>query len=99
MNIPWIRRAAVAAALLMVATMQSVYAGPPHWNNIDVIRENTEAPRAHFISWASAEGAMGGETFGSSIAMPAMDIVEANAAMIAAVNPPIDGLWIQSERS
>jgi beta-galactosidase len=30
----------------------------PHWNNIDVIRENAEAPRAHFIAYATAEEAL-----------------------------------------
>ena len=33
----------------------------PHWNNIDVIREHAEPPRAHFVPWSSAEGALGGE--------------------------------------
>jgi beta-galactosidase len=30
----------------------------PHWNNIDVIRENAEAPRAHFRPYASADAAV-----------------------------------------
>jgi beta-galactosidase len=30
----------------------------PHWNNIDVIRENVEAPRAHFVPHRSAKAAL-----------------------------------------
>ena len=30
-------------------------AGRPHWNNIEVIRENTEPPRAHFVPVAGGE--------------------------------------------
>lgn len=33
----------------------------PHWNNVDVIRENVEAPRAHFVAYATAEGALAAE--------------------------------------
>jgi beta-galactosidase len=33
----------------------------PHWNNIDVIRENVEAPRAHFVAYANAEAALSGD--------------------------------------
>jgi beta-galactosidase len=32
----------------------------PHWNNIDVIRENVEAPRAHFVPHRSAKAALAG---------------------------------------
>lgn len=42
----------------------------PHWNNIDVIRENAEAPRAHFVPQANraaalADGQKTGEFFRS----------------------------------
>jgi len=30
----------------------------PHWNNIEVIRENVEAPRAHFRPYATAQAAV-----------------------------------------
>jgi beta-galactosidase len=30
---------------------------PPHWNNVEVIRENAEAPRAWFIPYPSVEAA------------------------------------------
>lgn len=33
----------------------------PHWNNIDVIRENAEAPRAHFIAYPGASAALAAE--------------------------------------
>jgi len=32
-----------------------------HWNNIDVIRENVEPPRAHFDSYASRAAALAGD--------------------------------------
>ena len=44
--------------LLMCMVGCSVDGGRPHWNNIDVIRENVEAPRAHFVAYASAEEAL-----------------------------------------
>ena len=33
-------------------------AAVPHWNNIDVIRENAEAPRAHFVAHGDRESAL-----------------------------------------
>jgi beta-galactosidase len=33
----------------------------PHWNNIDVIRENVEPPRAHFISHPDRAAALAGD--------------------------------------
>ena len=30
----------------------------PHWNNIDVIRENVEAPRAHYRFYEGREQAV-----------------------------------------
>ena len=33
----------------------------PHWNNIDVIRENVEAPRAHFVAYPTAAEALAGD--------------------------------------
>jgi len=33
----------------------------PHWNNIDVIRENAEPPRAMFVAYRSAENALAGD--------------------------------------
>ena len=33
----------------------------PHWNNIDVIRENVEEPRAHFVAYPTAAEALAGE--------------------------------------
>ena len=34
----------------------------PAWNDIDVIRENTEEPRAHFVAFRSVDTALAGET-------------------------------------
>jgi beta-galactosidase len=36
----------------------------PHWNNIDVIRENVEAPRAHFLTYPGRAQALAGATGG-----------------------------------
>jgi beta-galactosidase len=33
----------------------------PHWNNIDVIRENTESPRAHFVPFPDSASALSGD--------------------------------------
>ena len=33
----------------------------PAWNNVDVIRENVEAPRAHFVPYRSAAAALAGD--------------------------------------
>lgn len=38
----------------------------PHWNNIDVIRENVEAPRAMFIAHRSAAEALAGDLSANS---------------------------------
>ena len=35
--------------------------GRPHWNNIDVLRENVEPPRAHFVPQTSRAVALSGE--------------------------------------
>ncbi|MGI9221278.1 MAG: glycoside hydrolase family 2 TIM barrel-domain containing protein [Woeseiaceae bacterium] len=48
-----------AKVLLLMCIAGCTYEGQrPHWNNIDVIRENTEAPRAHFVAYPSAEEAL-----------------------------------------
>ncbi len=40
----------IAAMVLLTSLIACAPEGPrPHWNNIDVIRENVEAPRAHFV--------------------------------------------------
>ena len=35
---------------------------PPAWNNIAIIRENVEMPRAHFIAYPTIEGALANNT-------------------------------------
>ena len=40
----------LAIAAVVVACSEEQTASRPHWNNIDVIRENTELPRAHFVA-------------------------------------------------
>lgn len=47
-----------AAVLTLLFTASAFTEVRPHWNNIDVIRENTEAPRAHFIPYADRAGAL-----------------------------------------
>ncbi|MEM7431241.1 MAG: glycoside hydrolase family 2 TIM barrel-domain containing protein [Pseudomonadota bacterium] len=47
-SIRFIRQLGALAALAWVAGCDTA-TERPHWNNIDVIRENVEAPRAHFI--------------------------------------------------
>ena len=38
----------------------------PHWNNIDVIRENVEAPRAHFVAYPDEAGALAADVANNS---------------------------------
>jgi beta-galactosidase len=44
---------------------------PPHWNNVEVLRENVEAPRAWFVPWpdppAALAGAAGGNPYRQSL--------------------------------
>lgn len=57
------KRLSYVAALLLSISIFAVSATAserPHWNNIDVIRENTEAPRAHFIPWPDSNSAITG---------------------------------------
>jgi hypothetical protein len=37
--------------LLMSQGLAAQMPQRPHWNNVDVIRENTEPPRAHFVAY------------------------------------------------
>lgn len=59
------RTITLSLLLLCVAACTDV-GQRPHWNNIDVIRENVEAPRAHFISYASPEEALAGDLAANS---------------------------------
>lgn len=43
------------------STLVFAETAPPHWNNIDVIRENAEAPRAHFIPYPNEDLALHGD--------------------------------------
>ena len=36
-------------------------ADPPHWNNVQVIRENAEAPAAWFVAWPDPASALAGD--------------------------------------
>jgi beta-galactosidase len=55
-------RNSINAVLLLscVAACSSDHARP-HWNNIDVIRENVEAPRAHFVAYETEADALAGK--------------------------------------
>lgn len=44
-----LKRIVLAMLLLLPVQYAIAQAERPHWNNIDVIRENTEPPRAHFV--------------------------------------------------
>jgi beta-galactosidase len=53
--------------LLLLLVASCTFEGQrPHWNNIDVIRENVEAPRAHFIAYPSAAEALAGDLASNS---------------------------------
>lgn len=49
-------------AFLPVCSAAGPDSQPPHWNNIEVIRENVEPPRAWFIPYPTAEEAKSGDT-------------------------------------
>jgi hypothetical protein len=49
-------------AFLPVCSAAGPDSQPPHWNNIEVIRENVEPPRAWFIPYPAAEAAKSGDT-------------------------------------
>ena len=51
--------AVIATAMLMTACENGEQARPA-WNDIDVIRENVEAPRAHFIGFPGEAAALDG---------------------------------------
>jgi len=51
----------LALLLLPAADTAGRDKAPPHWNNIDVIRENTEAPRAHFVPYRDQANALAGQ--------------------------------------
>ncbi len=52
--------------LLMCIVGCSSESGRPHWNNIDVIRENVAPPRAHFVGYATSEEALAGNLAANS---------------------------------
>ena len=47
-------------ALISCTTTPKNIGNRPAWNDIDVIRENVELPRAHFVAYASREAALSG---------------------------------------
>ena len=51
----------IASALLISCTTAPISIGSrPAWNDINVIRENVELPRAHFVAYADRETALSG---------------------------------------
>ncbi|MEM7279766.1 MAG: glycoside hydrolase family 2 TIM barrel-domain containing protein, partial [Pseudomonadota bacterium] len=53
------KAAACCALLISIFCSQAVLAQTrPHWNNIEVIRENVEQPRAHFIPFRNKDAAL-----------------------------------------
>jgi hypothetical protein len=55
-----LRTIKIVLLLTCVAACSSDHARP-HWNNIDVIRENVEAPRAHFVAYETGADALAGK--------------------------------------
>ena len=57
----------VTTILLAMCIASCTFEGQrPHWNNIDVIRENVEAPRAHFVAYPTAAEALAGDLASNS---------------------------------
>ena len=62
----------LAAALICFSGLSACERGPardasrPAWNDINVIRENVEVPRAHFLPYRSLEGALAGDAGSAS---------------------------------
>ncbi|NIP19450.1 MAG: hypothetical protein GWM87_15800, partial [Xanthomonadales bacterium] len=48
--------------LFSIVSAPALPADRPHWNDIEVIRENTEPPRAHFIAYPGRELALARDT-------------------------------------
>jgi beta-galactosidase len=53
--------ALLVAALALDAGQPASADDRPAWNDIEVIRENTEEPRAHFVAFRSVDAALAGE--------------------------------------
>ena len=49
---------AMLSAALMLGACAEKAEDRPSWNDINVIRENVEAPRAHFVPFESKEAAL-----------------------------------------
>jgi beta-galactosidase len=58
-NLPGLLLPLILASVTALASPDTV---PPYWNNIDVIRENVEAPRAHFVAWPDRAAALSADT-------------------------------------
>ena len=59
------KKALVLPAAIAVAACGETTTERPHWNNIDVIRENVEAPRAAFVPFQTVDAALGGTQRGN----------------------------------
>jgi beta-galactosidase len=57
---PMLKTALYCAMVFAVLPATADDSVRPHWNNIEVIRENVEAPRAHFLSFPDRNGALAG---------------------------------------
>ena len=58
--------AVIAAGVVACSGGSLDFSARPHWNNIDVIRENVEIPRAHFVAYRSAASALAGDLSANS---------------------------------
>jgi beta-galactosidase len=54
-------RTTLSILSLICVTGCTLDSNRPHWNNVDVIRENVEAPRAHFVAYPNAGEALAGD--------------------------------------
>ena len=53
----------IAAHLLTSCTTSpKIFGSRPAWNDIDVVRENVELPRANFVGYANRKGALSAES-------------------------------------
>jgi beta-galactosidase len=58
--VPAALAALMAAHSIQVGASVDIHPSRPNWNNVEVIRDGVEAPRAHFISYADEVSAQAG---------------------------------------
>ena len=102
-------RSITALLLLMCFAACTGESERPHWNNIDIIRENVEAPRAHFVAYNNASAALAGDLransryqslngewkfrYSESPAMRPLNFYEASFDVSQWANIPVPSNW------